>query len=1264
MPRRVATSASANRLEFLPDGRRVVAFHGSSDGDEIELRVYEIGAAGEAAELGYVGPRAHDGWIQSLAVSPDGTRVMTAAGGGSIKVWSIGADGSLSEARAPSLPAHEGIAWSAEWSHDGSRLATADASGAVRIWSAADGQLVARLAEPDVVRRVAFSPDDRFLLTAGMRGVVTLWSVGEDLARHVIRDLPGETGERFFQRGPGQLLFDATGERLFVAGGLRTDPNAVSGFRLEGGAPARDVVFRHPTSAPRSLALSPDGRLLASAALEPQPEIIVWDITTGERRASVPDTGNLVRSLAFSPDGATLVSGAAGGEVRFWDVEAGGAEVGEALELGPGVFGVAFTPDGSKLVASGDVITVWSFDQRSRRVRRLGTLKGRTGQPLGLALSPDGRRLAEGSAGSKACARLWDLERLEQIGPDLDHDPFFVFCVAFSPDGSLLASGGGGSRLRVWDARGSGRLVAELPGAVDDGGELITGLAFSPDGELLASGRSLGDVTIWNVGDFMSRVDLSVFAGVVDLEDASGGAGWTLRSALLRPPSATRPFVPLGPRYFPFLEGDLSPRQEAERRAARYLDEGNVRAAHGALASLRDPPATPDEWGELAKAVAREAARLREAGDQGGSRALLELARSLANDHPMPPEVELELLVAENEWGRAAEVLSAGVAALAPAARERLVESFFAALEARLAALVARAGSGAQTGAADASPLPEPRLVLASALKDLAEGALDAWSTGLEPGLTPARLEDSPLVRLLCESGSSPRVALVEKGAVWRYFPGDAAPAPEWSSPGFDDSAWPSGPADIGFGTEAAELNALRTVIPRIDGRMSYYFRCTFEVDSPPLPSSRDASALLLSLQRDDGAVLYLNGEEIHRERMPAGRIDHGTPCAGFAVAGDNETLYFDSILGARAAASLRSGTNTLAVEVHQFDWKSTDLHLDLSLALVPETPVTSARLREAGAFLASLGAGADVPAWIAAFREGPPEEGESGAAAGEPRLWYARSRIASVLGDLESEERSLERAIELAAASTSSADLLAHLELLEIKRRRLEAAGDDARAAELLAELRKVPRRPANRREEELDLGAHYNFGILDGRGWHEPHASALDLAALPRRLAQAGSTAFDARGKVLLASGRFPEHESDAALPVADIGGKTAAEVVGAELPERADGIRIGRACSRLHALVGVLLPRVDAAAEVARLVVHYADGSSVTLPVKLERRGFASGDLAYTPLVAREFGSELEVARSTWTNPEPGKEITSVDFVSSLAAAAPFLVAITVE
>ena len=82
-----------------------------------------------------------------------------------------------------------------------------------------------------------------------------------------------------------------------------------------------------------------------------------------------------------------------------------------------------------------------------------------------------------------------------------------------------------------------------------------------------------------------------------------------------------------------------------------------------------------------------------------------------------------------------------------------------------------------------------------------------------------------------------------------------------------------------------------------------------------------------MRLLRDDGGVVYLNGNPVLTNNMNAGPFTYATLAT--AAIGDDGTVY---VIGNVNPTNLVTGANTLAVEVHQDNTTSSDLSFDLML--------------------------------------------------------------------------------------------------------------------------------------------------------------------------------------------------------------------------------------------------------------------------------------------------------------------------------------------
>ena len=163
---------------------------------------------------------------------------------------------------------------------------------------------------------------------------------------------------------------------------------------------------------------------------------------------------------------------------------------------------------------------------------------------------------------------------------------------------------------------------------------------------------------------------------------------------------------------------------------------------------------------------------------------------------------------------------------------------------------------------------------------------------------------------------------LVPTGASWKYLDNGSDQGTAWRASSFDDSSWPAGLAQLGYG-DGDEATTLGFGPDANNKFITSYFRRAFNVTNASL-----FTTVTLRLLRDDGAVVYLNGVEVWRTNMPTGTIGHLTT-ASVAIAGADETTFVQTTIN---PSLLVNGTNVLAVELHQSGGTSSDISFDLQL--------------------------------------------------------------------------------------------------------------------------------------------------------------------------------------------------------------------------------------------------------------------------------------------------------------------------------------------
>ncbi len=162
----------------------------------------------------------------------------------------------------------------------------------------------------------------------------------------------------------------------------------------------------------------------------------------------------------------------------------------------------------------------------------------------------------------------------------------------------------------------------------------------------------------------------------------------------------------------------------------------------------------------------------------------------------------------------------------------------------------------------------------------------------------------------------------VPKNAVWQYSDKGTDLGTQWKETAFDASGWSFGSAQLGYGD--GDEATIVGFGPNANSKyITTYLRHAFDVQS-----TAGIDSLQLSLMRDDGAVVYLNGQEIYRSNMPAGEVNFQT-LASSNVSGASESAYEVVKTGVQY---LHTGRNVLAVEIHQDAVTSSDMSFNFAL--------------------------------------------------------------------------------------------------------------------------------------------------------------------------------------------------------------------------------------------------------------------------------------------------------------------------------------------
>lgn len=500
-----------------------------------------------------------------VAISPDGTRVMT-AGYNKVRLWDL-ATGQLQH----TLGGTNDYFYSAAFSPDGSQVAGGaqaqpifssggiSATPALMLWDVASGQLVRSFTDPNshydddgggAVRALAFSPDGSQLAFGTYEWWD--WSRGDI---HVVNATNGEPVKTITGAHAGDfcfLAFAPNGSQLISAAAPSIDGSNegdcykvwdVATSTLQGmGGGYYDYL--------NAAALSADGTTVVTASRGQAPAC-KWDASSGKLLTTFAPIG-VNASVSLSGDGSTAllgydyrtaclvdttqgtilhefgdVSGSYnvvsaitdnGSRAVFWNwpfsgiVETATGSILLSFSLTNGAIATDISPGGAVVVVANPDRTARLIDGYSGKV--LQTFSGHTSNLTSVALSADGKKVVTGCADGKA--RLWDAASGQLLFELAGHSGA-VNCVAISSNGTKVVTGAADRTAKVWHGQ-SGQLRRTLAGHARE----VVSVGISADGTKVLTCGSYAQAYLWDTSDLPASLAISQSGGKVIVQWEQG----------------------------------------------------------------------------------------------------------------------------------------------------------------------------------------------------------------------------------------------------------------------------------------------------------------------------------------------------------------------------------------------------------------------------------------------------------------------------------------------------------------------------------------------------------------------------------------------------------------------------------------------------------------------------------------------------------------------------------------------------------------------
>ena len=447
-------------IALSPDGKRIV-----SGGWGRNIKMWDAASGAELMTFS-----GHEDNVGSVAFSPDGKRLVSGSADKTVKLWDVESGTELMTLRG-----HDNDVWHVTFSPDGKRIASATYGKVIKIWDAIAGVEVTNIQHGGVyVGGLAFSPDGKYI-ASGDFGKICIWDANSGAESMTI--------PAAHKSWVMCVAYSPDGKHIVSCGGW--DPK----IKVWDASTGKEImILRGRSQWVNCVSYDSNGRFIISGSQDNT--IDVWDANTGDELMTLRGHHGPVRSALFSPNGKKIVSCSIDKTIKLWDVSTYKERM--AIPVGtPRVrfYSISFSPDGKWMASGSDDYTVKVWDIAT--TTEVMTLCAHENPVLSVAFSPDGKRLVSGSADKTV--KLWDVESGTELMTLRGHAKD-VWHVTFSPDGKHIASADVEGTIRVWDAITSVEVMK-----INGHKRLVLSLTYSPDGAHIISASSDNTIKVWDV---------------------------------------------------------------------------------------------------------------------------------------------------------------------------------------------------------------------------------------------------------------------------------------------------------------------------------------------------------------------------------------------------------------------------------------------------------------------------------------------------------------------------------------------------------------------------------------------------------------------------------------------------------------------------------------------------------------------------------------------------------------------------------------------
>jgi len=486
--------SGVNALAMSADGTRILS--GSSDGT---MKLWDR-ASGDCL-VTFEGTHSELNPIHAVALSKDGTRALSGHNDSMIRLWDTATGEHLKDIRG-----HDGIVNCLAFLQEGRKIISGSQDHLIKLWETNSGLCLATFqGHSDMVTSLSLSADEEYLLSGSCDTSIILWEVRagrkidarKDSDRVVAAVSLSEDGKKALTGSydKSMKLWDLSSSR-------------------------RLTTFQGHENTVISVALTADGKWALSAGLDQR--LKIWDLEKGSCLRTLEGHTNHIKAAVLTPDGRWAVSAGDDGAIFTWELDwdfntadeqedtAGYRASTQGIRKATLTLESLSAPEGTGLTAT---ISFRASDSKERET----TAPAAAARPVAM---PVAEKAAEGATMSPSAMSAPSEPRPAAPHQKQGSAPYSpekkafrkalrqcflvrameghmkgISSLAISGCGQWALSGDYESRLRFWNLR-DGKMIRELEGHSG----IVSTVAISPDGRRGLSGSWDETMKLWDLG--------------------------------------------------------------------------------------------------------------------------------------------------------------------------------------------------------------------------------------------------------------------------------------------------------------------------------------------------------------------------------------------------------------------------------------------------------------------------------------------------------------------------------------------------------------------------------------------------------------------------------------------------------------------------------------------------------------------------------------------------------------------------------------------